>query len=101
MMHTIALTNKRSAEGGFLVYFDNEYLDPEPSLKLRNHSPDGFAYGYMGSGPSQLALALLLMVTTPEIAVKHYMDFKTDYVSKWKASIQQVDIEEWLQNKER
>lgn len=27
-------------------------------LDLRNHSPDGFAWGYSGSGPSQLALAL-------------------------------------------
>src|SRR5436305_4299702 len=25
---------------------------------LRNHSPDGFEWGYGGSGPSQLALAL-------------------------------------------
>lgn len=28
-------------------------------LDLRNHSPDGFEWGYGGSGPAQLALALL------------------------------------------
>lgn len=28
-------------------------------LALRNHSPTGFAWGYGGSGPSQLALAIL------------------------------------------
>ena len=30
-----------------------------PRNDLFNHSPDGFAWGYSGSGPSQLALALL------------------------------------------
>ena len=30
-----------------------------PRLDLRNHSPTGFAWGYGGSGPSQLALAIL------------------------------------------
>lgn len=28
-----------------------------PRLDLRNHSPDGFAWGYGGSGPAQLSLA--------------------------------------------
>ncbi len=29
-----------------------------PRLDLRNHSPTGFGWGYAGSGPAQLALAL-------------------------------------------
>ncbi|HWG47976.1 MAG TPA: DUF6166 domain-containing protein [Gemmataceae bacterium] len=29
-----------------------------PRHDLRNHSPDGFEWGYGGSGPAQLALAL-------------------------------------------
>lgn len=39
---------------------------PEPldlALHLWNHSPDGFEWGYNGSGPAQLALALLLDCT--------------------------------------
>ncbi|HMF28650.1 MAG TPA: DUF6166 domain-containing protein [Candidatus Cybelea sp.] len=28
-------------------------------LDLQNHSPDGFEWGYSGSGPAQLALAIL------------------------------------------
>jgi Family of unknown function (DUF6166) len=28
-------------------------------LEIRNHSPTGFGWGYRGSGPAQLALALL------------------------------------------
>ncbi len=31
----------------------------EPRLDLRNHSQTGFEWGYGGSGPSQLALAIL------------------------------------------
>lgn len=30
-----------------------------PRLDLRNHSPTGFEWGYSGSGPAQLALAIL------------------------------------------
>lgn len=30
-----------------------------PRLDLANHSPTGFAWGYGGSGPAQLALAIL------------------------------------------
>lgn len=37
-----------------------EILEPGPSQKLWNHSPDGFNFGYAGSGPAQLALAILL-----------------------------------------
>ena len=31
----------------------------DPRYDLRNHSPTGFAWGYNGSGPAQLALAIL------------------------------------------
>lgn len=34
------------------VYVDGKRLDPEPSQKVRNHSPDGFYWGYGGSGPA-------------------------------------------------
>ena len=30
-----------------------------PRFDLKNHSPDGFSWGYRGSGPAQLALAML------------------------------------------
>lgn len=55
------------------VYLDGKYLDPKPSQKLRNHSPDGFNWGYGGSGPAQLALAIMLKLTGKS---EHYQDFK-------------------------
>lgn len=32
----------------------------DPRHDLQNHSPDGFAWGYAGSGPAQLALGMLV-----------------------------------------
>ena len=47
----------RDADGTARVTVDMEPLDPR--LDLANHSPTGFEWGYGGSGPAQLALALL------------------------------------------
>ena len=63
------------------VFIDNVELTPTRSFKFRNHSPDGFSWGYNGSGPSQFALALLLEATDEKTAVKKYQDFKRDIVS--------------------
>ena len=62
---------------------DQEQLTPDRSLELANHSPSGFEWGYGGSGPAQLALALLLDYTDDEeVARAEYMTFKTEVVSQ-------------------
>jgi len=62
---------------------DQEQLTPERSLELANHSPSGFEWGYGGSGPAQLALALLLDYTDDEVvALAEYKTFKTEVVSQ-------------------
>lgn len=67
---------------------NNEYvvtangLPLNPRLDLRNHSPSGFSWGYMGSGPSQLALALLANEVSDEIATEAYMAFKEKVIAK-------------------
>lgn len=71
----------RDANGGFTVFINDQELSPKESQELRNHSPDGFAWGYGGSGPAQLALALLLKFTTKEKALKYYQQFKWDIIS--------------------
>lgn len=48
---------------------------------IRNHSPDGFSWGYGGSGPAQLALAILADYRDDEFAVRHYQDFKKSVIS--------------------
>jgi len=57
-------------------------LDPAPSQSLHNHSPAGFQWSYGGSGPAQLALAILLDFTGDEhLALSHYQEFKWAHVA--------------------
>jgi hypothetical protein len=64
------------------VWIDEREILPERSLQVRNHSPTGFAWGYGGSGPAQLALALLLELTTEEMALLWYQDVKWQIIAK-------------------
>jgi hypothetical protein len=52
---------RREADGGCRVWIiETGRARPLPlRLDLDNHSPTGFEWGYRGSGPAQLALALL------------------------------------------
>src|ERR1700743_377654 len=53
-----------------------------PRLDLWNHSPTGFEWGYAGSGPAQLALALLSDCLGEEnAAVEWHHDFKAQVVA--------------------
>ena len=63
------------------VSIGDRKLDPSRSQKIWNHSPDGFNWGYGGSGPAQLALALLLEFTDEETARKNYQNFKWEIIS--------------------
>lgn len=65
---------------GMPYHQDNPLLDPR--YDLRNHSPDGFAWGYGGSGPSQLALAILADVMGDEFAQQHYQQFKFQVIAR-------------------
>lgn len=47
-----------------------------PRLDLWNHSPTGFEFGYGGSGPAQLALALLADCCGDEVALNYHQQFK-------------------------
>ena len=78
---------------------EREELPLEPSLKLANHSPTGFSWGYYGSGPAQLALALLLDATSvPETALACYQEFKQAIVAGWPSEwvIFRSSIINWL-----
>jgi len=48
----------------------------DPRTDLVNHSPTGFQWGYAGSGPSQLALAILADLYTDGIAIAFHQSFK-------------------------
>ena len=44
---------------GYTVIVTVDGCPLNPRLDLYNHSPTGFEWGYCGSGPAQLALAIL------------------------------------------
>jgi hypothetical protein len=54
----------------------------ELELQVRNHSPTGFSWGHHGIGSAQLALALLLELTTAEMAVHWYQDVQWHVIAK-------------------
>lgn len=84
------------------VFYKGKKLTPTDSLKLRNHSPTGFAWGYGGSGPSQLALAILLAVTEDaDISLRHYMAYKQEVVSELPESFNLSinSVEEFLEER--
>ena len=61
----------------------HERLAPDRSLDLVRHSPAGFDWGYVGSGPAQLACALLLDYTDDEtVAQQHYIQFRNKVISQ-------------------
>lgn len=71
----------RRTKTGKTVFLNGRQLTPEKSQAIINHSPDGFNWGYGGSGPAQLALAVLLELHNEEFAVYNYMEFKNDIIS--------------------
>lgn len=70
-------------------------------LELANHSPTGFEWGYRGSGPAQLAVALLAHATGDDaLAVAYHQAFKTDVVAGWDGDdwrISRSEIIDWLE----
>lgn len=56
-------------------------VKPLPTLLNEiGHSPDGFEWGYGGSGPSQLAYAIVRLFLSTREARRHYQDFKNRFI---------------------
>lgn len=69
-----------SFDGDRKVLLDGKLLTEGRSQAVYNHSPDGFNWGYGGSGPSQLALAVMLELYGEEKALAVYQDFKSKVI---------------------
>ncbi|KKN52772.1 hypothetical protein LCGC14_0608900 [marine sediment metagenome] len=70
MKHKLKGNYERERE----VWLDGERLDPKPSQKYHNHSPDGFNWGYLGSGCAQLALAIMLKLTGEAVGYQMFKE---------------------------
>jgi hypothetical protein len=79
-----------------IVTVDGRPLNPR--LDLYNHSPTGFEWGYCGSGPAQLALALLAdHLADDEEALNLYQRFKWSVVvelprRRWTLTSREIDV---------
>ena len=93
----------RKTDAGCIVELDNESyrtkISLEKSLKIADHSPDGFQWRYSGSGPAQLAAAILYEITDDvELSRAYYELFKHDHVSQWNDTfeISEFEVRIWL-----
>lgn len=82
-----------------IAYDGSVYRILDAHQEIANHSQDGFEFGYDGSGPTQLALALLVEHAGREVALKHYINFRSDFIASRygdRFTLDGNDIDEWL-----
>ena len=83
------------------IYIDNVYLDPNDSYRIFKSSPDGFNWGYGGSGPTQLAVGILLKYKPANWVGENYIKFRDEVISKLpfgKDFELQIDIDKYLKS---
>lgn len=69
-----------------------------PLPHIERHSPDGFNWGYGGSGPADLSLSILTDYAGRDFAEKNYQRFKFGVVANAGQELMITGgmIEEWL-----
>lgn len=79
-----------------VFYVEGKQHQPLPPCNdIWNHSPDGFEWGYHGSGPAQLALAILHHITgCPHLSVELHQSFKRDFVARFDRDLWRMDRDE-------
>ncbi|MBA7641250.1 hypothetical protein ES703_48926 [subsurface metagenome] len=85
------------------VWLNGKRLYPGKSQRVWNHSPNGFNWGYEGSGPAQLALGVLLELLPQEKAVDLHQEFKREVIAALVKDDFRVsmDLRPWLEEKEQ
>jgi len=84
MTHQKFYEGRRTADGTTeVMVVDGALRVPlPPRLDLENKSPTGFNWGYGGSGPAQLALAMIADATgSDQKARAHMQEFKRRFVA--------------------
>lgn len=95
----------RWVDNDLYVSVDGTLIAPGKSQRVINHSPDGFGAGYGGSAPAQTALGILLSLTNRETALKHYQEFKFQFLANEEYLEQDFeftfDLEQWIAYQEK
>lgn len=92
----------RTPAGVVVVRVDEaDRTRPLPArLDLRAHSPGGMEWGYAGSGPAQLALAILADAVGPDAARACYQRFKFEVIARLAAEqweLSRAEVLAWYQ----
>lgn len=99
-MPTYTIEGRRTRQGCVVdVVQDGQRVPIRRRLDLVSHSPTGLEWGYGGSGPAQLALAILAQVVGDNDALALHQDYKRDVVAalpyqRWTITSDQV--REWV-----
>ena len=95
-------------DGNVWVCEDGQRIaELDPHFEVINKSPTGFAWGYGGSGPAQLAFALLAAVIGTERASNPslFQRYKFDVIGKLDKDkgfvITEDEIKKWVRDRER
>lgn len=64
---------------------------------ITRHSPDGFEWGYGGSGPSDLALSILVDAVGSVQAEEHYQGFKWAFIANQSREGFEIKLSEILE----
>jgi hypothetical protein len=80
---------RRGNETAVTMIVDGTTRELPLHLGVYRHSPSGFEWGYLGSGPAQLALALCVEVVGPERAVRVHQVVKDRLVAR-------LDGDDWV-----
>jgi hypothetical protein len=99
----MVFSGKRDRNPGRGVLVDGNILElPALAKDELRHSPDGFEWGYAGSGPAELARAILVTVLPEDRAMRTpscYQRFKFDRVAHFGDSwrITGEDVLQWVE----
>jgi hypothetical protein len=90
----------------YVVHEDGKKEMLKPRLDIVNHSPTGLEWGYGGSGPGQLAVAILADATgDDEVALRHHQAFKWNEIAFFEReeswAIKQESVLVWVSQQQR
>lgn len=101
-------TREPRGRGGIKVTVFEPGSDKSPAplphqMGLVCHSPDGFNWGYGGSGPAQLAIAICVHALRGDErrALAVYHEFKFSVVAGWRSDSWSIDQAEVIREVER
>lgn len=93
--------SRQAGEAVVMKIVDGEATVLPDGTDVHNHSPTGFEWGYSGSGPAQLALAILLDATEgdEDFSTRHHQEFKSQFIAGIQGNsfvLQKALIDGWI-----